>query len=380
MEDELEAIHQALTETGLYVDEGMRKHVSDEEIAQIEANLAEVDAPVHVIAVTLEPKDVWAGSPEELVTRLHDAYGDEGHYFVASHVFDEHFRLTHREYDVPTGDRTERLAWIVDNDTSDVGATLVDLTGILAEGTLAERYEEWSAQVSARSAEMRAEREAEDSGLSPVVTVGGGLLLLVVLWVLVRKAFARRTVQQGAFVLPASAVDRIRDARDRSLQQRARADLLALGEAIDAEEIAEGDDRSAWQSALDHYEAADKILSADPGILDVVGVIVLAGRGHDALAAARSGKPHVPSKPCFLNPLHGAASGNHAVTSGSATITAPLCRACQKALERGSTPEVLDVLEDGKPVHYFESSAEPWASTGYGALETDLVRRLQGGR
>ena len=44
---------------------------------------------------------------------------------------------------------------------------------------------------------------------------------------------------------------------------------------------------------------------------------------------------------------------------------------------RARTPnDILDVVRDGTPVHYFETDAEPWASTGYGALEPDLVERL----
>ena len=43
--------------------------------------------------------------------------------------------------------------------------------------------------------------------------------------------------------------------------------------------------------------------------------------------------------------------------------------------------EDLDVVVDGRPEHYFETDREPWASTGFGALEPDLVRRLhRGGR
>ena len=42
----------------------------------------------------------------------------------------------------------------------------------------------------------------------------------------------------------------------------------------------------------------------------------------------------------------------------------------------GRRPDVLDVVVRGTPHHYFETDREPWASTGFGALEPDLVTRL----
>lgn len=45
--------------------------------------------------------------------------------------------------------------------------------------------------------------------------------------------------------------------------------------------------------------------------------------------------------------------------------------------EEGPGPDILDVARRGKPVHYFETDSEPWASTGYGSLEGDLIKKLQ---
>ena len=57
-----------------------------------------------------------------------------------------------------------------------------------------------------------------------------------------------------------------------------------------------------------------------------------------------------------------------------------MCATCRKDLAAGRRPDILDVVRDGVPVHYFATDAEPWASTGYGALEPDLLTALRGHR
>jgi hypothetical protein len=64
------------------------------------------------------------------------------------------------------------------------------------------------------------------------------------------------------------------------------------------------------------------------------------------------------------------------VEVGGERVRAPLCRRCVADLGKGRRPDILDVLRRGEPVHYFDTDARPWAATGYGALQPDLVREL----
>ena len=178
-------------------------------------------------------------------------------------------------------------------------------------------------------------------------------------------------------------IEHVREAHDQRLEERAQADVLALGERIDATEMATADDQAAWQTALDHYDAAQRVLGrgdSRPEVLDVVGAIVLAKRGLEAVAAAKSGGPFTPTPVCFLNPLHDKPHGTSTVESGGRRVKVPLCAACRSDLRSGRTPDTLDVIRGGRAVHYFDSDAEPWASTGYGSLRSDLVPRLHGKR
>lgn len=205
-----------------------------------------------------------------------------------------------------------------------------------------------------------------------------------------RRARARRATEQAArpaFALPDSVLERVREAGDADLARRAQAAVLALGEHIDAADLG-GSGARAWAAALDHYDAARRLLPEDAiGLggdldpLDAVGAVVLAGRGEEALAAARKGRSFVPTTPCFLNPLHGRATRDRTLEHDGRRVDAPVCAACRRDLKAGRRPDILDVVVDGRPEHYFETDREPWASTGFGALEPDLVRRLhRGGR
>lgn len=111
----------------------------------------------------------------------------------------------------------------------------------------------------------------------------------------------------------------------------------------------------------------------------MVGAIVLADNGRAALTSALDGRDFTPPSRCFLNPLHNRAVDKRTVEYGGREVRAPLCNACRTALTKNRGPDILDVVRRGKPVHYFETDAAPWASTGYGSLEPDLLLRLHGG-
>ena len=155
--------------------------------------------------------------------------------------------------------------------------------------------------------------------------------------------------------------------------------MLALGEAIDAAHLDPRRTASlpAWQSALDHYDVARRILDREHSPADAVGAIVLAERGGSALEAARRGSGWSPSPGCYFHPLH---EGPVAVTpwrDGEVTTRVPACAACTRALEEDREPDdILDFVAQGRPAHYFRLDLGPWSRTGYGSLEPDLLGRL----
>lgn len=420
MDDDLATILAAIQETGVYVGPLTDDWVTPDEVAQVEANIQEIrdglgpgESGVYVVLV--DPGD---GPPynkgDDLLVRIHQAFeaqsgkqAAEGLYIGVNtalpltdgtapyqpHSSREQFDLAFQQWGRPAGEADALrgsdyyLSYGADDGSGEpfpLGEGLVGLTGHLADGTFSEAA---SAGRDGLSTGLDSSTPDDGDGGAPVgvVSVVLALCLAVVAVVLARRRL--RSTGSGrrpaTFTLPDSVLDRVREAEDAQLVRRARADVLALGEAIDETEMGTGAG-AAWQAALDHYEAASRLLPAEPDEtvdpLDATGAVVLAKRGSAALAAARKGTPFVPTTPCFLNPLHGAGTKGRRLEHGTFSVDAPVCPRCRRDLGAGRRPDILDVLHRGKPQHYFETDREPWASTGFGALDHDLVRRLHGGR
>ena len=392
----LQEIVREVREDGVYVAPGFRTQIDADEEAAIEAAVARTDHPVNVIAVPLSDGDLFAGNAQDLLTRVHDEIGGDGWYVAPAYLFDDgSYRLESNEwagsYDAGLDLPYDASGIAEELHPTDLGAGLVELTTAIADGTVAEKVTEANQARDARRA---------DEGLPPLsgstgTPSGGGdsdadwvigsvvIVVLVVLVVAVVRAYRgagglRRAVTPAArrrYVLPASVLDRVREADADRIAARADKATLALGERIEATDIGPRADTTAWQAALDHYDAARRV-GTEGDLLDAVGAVVLAERGEAALDAALAGKPYSPSAPCYLNPLHGAATTRRKVEQDGRSVSVPVCKACRQDLAAGRTPDILDVTRDGEPVHYFDTDAEPWSSTGYGALHPDLVERL----
>lgn len=86
----------------------------------------------------------------------------------------------------------------------------------------------------------------------------------------------------------ASRIGRVASAAEAAvLADRAAADLLALGAAIDAERMDPHDDLVRWQKALDDYAEASRIHDRRRGVEDDRSVIELCARGSEHLEAAQ---------------------------------------------------------------------------------------------
>lgn len=388
---ELDAIHQDLADDQVYVHSSLADEFSADELAEISDNLAAADETVFVVAYPFTPGDAYGGSPADLLTRLHAEHPDPGLYLATTERFEPteytDITLEARSWDEQGTSESYVLASelsIVRYEAhEDLGEAFVRATELLQLPQDELRELEENAREEWRESEgldAGGAGPGDSDGSNVVGYVLGGLLVAVVLGAVV--ASRRRRKATEPLTLPASAVARIRKAHDRKLTEQARADVLALGELIDDAELAPDANASSWQAALDHYDAARSLLrdTDQPEVLDVVGAIVLADNGSRALADAQADRDFAPPVRCFLNPLHGEGSDRERVRYGDRDVKVPLCRQCRTDLHKDRTPDILDVEHRGRPVHYFETDAEPWASTGFGSLDPDLVRRLHGHR
>ncbi|WP_148614067.1 hypothetical protein [Nocardioides rubriscoriae] len=392
----LATIHAGLADDGVYVDPSLAPGVSADQLEAITAHLAANPTPTFVVLYPLADGDAFSANPQDLLARLHDAYPEPGQYLSTSEYLQYGdsggTQLDGRAYGVPgTSDGPmygDAFQVVSAEQPPSIGAAAERLTALLA----APSQDVTQALCDADPASYQCSTQSPSSDVEGPGGSGGGagttgiVVALVVAAVLAAAVAAgarrRRRADPSTFALPASAVDRIREAHDRHLEQQARDELLALGERIDSTEIGGKHDRAAWQAALDHYDAAGRALelSEPPEVLDVVGAMVLARRGSAALDAAVRGRTWLPPTTCYLDPMHGSASSRARLRSddgGQGPYTVPVCTACQRDLRADTTPDVLDVFYRGRPCHYFETDVEPWASTGFGSLDPDLVSAFQ---
>ncbi|GAB3080257.1 hypothetical protein GCM10027215_22580 [Nocardioides zeae] len=425
-EDEAGAIAQALEDSPVYFGPGTESWMTPGDVEALTAAIEENELSFYVVLV--RPPDGTSNSGGDLVTRVKQAreaaeLPAQGLYVgvdyarprdgsapASVYTDDTTLRVTVQ----PFGEVSPRLVGRADRDSLtlsvdlflgygagdgtpyELGPGLVELAERLNPDDVASIRADGSAGLEAKT-EQRAESgtgSSSGSGQSgspgvpggdgfPTVPVVSGVVALVVLVVAVVTASRRRTSasrDRRTFALPDSVLSRVREAEADELRRRARAALVTLGEKIEGAQVGPRDDTATWQAALDHYEAAGRLLPDDgttPSVLDAVGAIVLVDRGEQAMAATRRRTKLVFTRPCFLNPLHGVGRRGESLAHGDFRVDAPVCDRCRADLKAGRRPDILDVVEDGKPEHYFETRHEPWASTGYGALEPDLLRRLR---
>jgi hypothetical protein len=380
---QLDQIAHSLDRSGVWVSPELRSLVTPATQHRLEKAVAHSPTPVKVVVYPFDYQDQYGGDPVELLTLLHDHTGAPGVYLSVRDPGSPEFSdVVGRSWGTPI-DAEEVTAPANENHPHHPVAAMLAGIRVIRDGRVQETYEKYlyrpedqtdagpTTHHTVAATPPPAER-GPSWGAGQDVLVGVLALAVVALGVRLRRARKR------TFQLPPSVSKRIRTAEDQQLLERARSAVLDLGERLDAHEIGPRDDRGSWQAALDHYDAAGRLLDqGTPDVLDVVGALVLAGRGQQALAAAVAGRPFTPATTCFLNPLHAqpGTSRSRVEVSGQ-VVKVPLCAGCLDDLRHGRTPDVLDVLRHGRAVHYFETDAEPWASTGYGALEPDLLRRL----
>lgn len=215
-----------------------------------------------------------------------------------------------------------------------------------------------------------------DDGDGPWVTIGIGVVLAIVVIGVVGALLVRRkggSIADSAAPAPVLAVTHA--LRRRRYRRRARREVRALGRRLDDASVSAGSE--AFGGAVEHHAIARRIIDGPHSPADAVGVIVLARRGHDALDAAEADRSWKPMAPCYLNPMHGWSDRHVSWRGAAGGLELPACKACADTIDAGRMPDdVLDFLHRGRPRHYFALVLEPWTSTGFGSLETDLLPLL----
>lgn len=393
-EETLGQIEAELGRDGVWVAPEMRTQVSKAEEAKIEAAVAEAPTPTYVVLAELPYSDpLTSGDFSQLAAVIRDDTGRTGIYVgvqagSAGELEVESFP------DDPGLYQAARIAKVEHWD--DYGAQALRTVEVLNSGQdLDTLLDETMAEHPAEAKKLDSSYgtpglygEDDDGGSGWLGLTGAVLGVLVVVaavatWRKRRRPHRPRltTGTEGrGFVLPPAVLSTVIAAEERRHEQRAQATVLELGEAIDAAEIGSGSGdaaHDAWQSALDHYDLARRILDRDHSPADVVGALVLAERGYAALGAAVDGREWTPEPPCFFNPLHPSAARKVAWSGPSGKARVWACTACAQAVKAGREPDdVLDFVADGVPRHYFNLDLPPWSSTGYGALDLDLVGAL----
>lgn len=401
----LTAIETELGSDGVWVAPDMHTQVPPEAEAQIEQAVAGASKSFYVVVAELDRHDpLIDGSPALLAGIIQDDTGLSGTYISTEAQSGEPYELEvnqrpEQDYGLYQAARIARL-----EHPDDLAASIVTVIELVDSGAnLDARWEQaqqdhpelyqelygyLTGDGTTTSSDTDSRSSDTDSGSGVVVGVVSALIVAAVGAATIAVLRRRRgragplltaSTRDRPLALPETVLRAVRAAEDERNATRAQAEVLALGEAIDAADLTIKTDRArtSWQAALDHYDVASRILDRAHSPADAVGVIVLAERGGKALAAAVRGRGWEAAKGCYFNPLHGLAAETVTWTGGDRSVRVPACRACSTALQAGREPDdVLDFVVDGRPLHYFRLDLGAWSRTGYGALEPDLLGGL----
>ncbi|WP_157574841.1 hypothetical protein [Jiangella muralis] len=364
------AIAADLADDGVHVDPSLAGEFAAEQVTTLAAAVDDADQPVFVLVVPLSYDSEV--SANQLVSLVHKEAPADGVYFVTNRSGDG-WRVQSTTYNAVTNNEDALATYVAgDKYPSDLVLQVNETVGIFASGNAEQQYEEHFPDRQETVTSTGDDGSSQVLGMDPPVAIGAGIALAVVVAVLLRRRRPR-----GEVTLKRRALRRISSAQTSDWRRRAETETAALGERIQALEIEHGDDGATWAAALDHYQAATAILDRSEAAADSIGALVLARRGDDALSHAADGRSWTPTAACFFNPLHGPATTKAPWKTAAGTRNVPCCGACRRDLGKRREPEILDLPTGDTVVHYMDAGAEPWASTGFGALAPDLLDRLR---
>lgn len=370
---DIPAIIADLRDGHVHVDPAFADAVTAKQLAQVKSTIAESDVPMFVIVAPLDRDDL---SPIQLVSLIHRQLPEDGVYFVAKPRYDDRWDLASTSYGVVT-DNANNLAGYVATELypADLGLQLLKVTELVADGTARQAYDKTFPERESSSSTTQDDGGGTILGMSPPV-FGVSLGVAIALVLAMVAAARRRHRATHQLKVTDRALARISTAQTQDWRRRAQAETDALGDRIKQLQIADNSDRAAWTSALDHYEGASKVLRRSTDAADSIGAIVLARRGDDALDHAVSGEPWAATVMCFFNPLHGPGASVVRWNTAAGSRDVPCCSQCRKTVLKRREPDFLDLPVGDTVVRYVDAAVEPWASTGYGSLDPELLDKI----
>ncbi|MEU5833189.1 hypothetical protein ABZ820_05785 [Streptomyces diacarni] len=410
-------IAAALRSSPVHVADSYRARMSRAQERALERRIAGTGLPIKVVLMPFTDKggtgpDAWPGSAEQLAAVMHEelARGGEEFILLTNSGWDDDRSVEGHEW--PDEERYEaRYAALAVGEldgmrTKGFAARFSRAVDLTAEGNGMRVYEKAREKEAARGgghgegpgAAQNGGGDAAPSGKpaadggslgvpAPAAFLAGGASALVLGVVAVLWWRARR-----AAVLPAAGARSVfataRGEQVGALRERAREEVVRLGEDVSGREAADGG-ADGMRRALDAYEAATTVLDAAEGLADLAGALALVEEGRTALRAsakrgARAARNREALPLCFFHPLHG--RGVRRIRWRPLGQRDPLrvaaCRECAEAVRAHRPPEVLRARDGDSEVPYFEIPPERslWAATGYGSLTADpLAVRVQRG-
>ncbi|GGW92141.1 hypothetical protein [Streptomyces lomondensis] len=357
-------IAEALRTSPVYVDEAYADAVPPSRQRQLADRIRRTGLPIKVVLTPLTKGDAFDGDSAVLAETVRDRLPEQRELILIT--TDGAFPDSLQGYEWPAPTHQARDAVAAAGFLDEMRhAGLADLTAkavdLVAEGKGTQRYEE-ATKDPGGPASPEAQAPTSGSGgsgrwLWPLIAVSALALTALAIRALARSRSRHPAVPQLVFATA-------RAADEAELRRRAEAEVLALGEATQAADVAT---TPGLQHALDAYAAAGRVLDKARGLPDLAGVLALALEGRDALADT----PGLPL--CFFNPLHGRAARRTGwrPLGRRDRLDVAVCQECGDALRDRRAPEVLtDTAADGRTVPYFELPAgrSVWAATGYGSL------------
>ncbi|MFC9126992.1 hypothetical protein ACFT4A_09110 [Streptomyces sp. NPDC057099] len=370
-------IANALRTSPVYVDEAYADAVPPSRQRQLAQQIRRTGLPIKVVLTPLTKGDAFDGDSDVLAGTVRDRLPDQRELVLITTDGDFADSLNGYEWPADTHQTRDAVtaAGFLD-ETRDAG--LADLTDkaveLVAEGKGTQRYEEAIKDLDGATAPSAT---PDDSAATSAASYSGGsawwLLIGVPVLALAAALAARGGIRTRKTppAVPQLVFATARAADEAELRRRAETEVLALGEATQAADLAT---TPGLQHALDAYAAAGTVLDEARGLPDLAGVLALVQEGQDAL----NGTHDTALPRCFFHPLHGRA----ALRTGwrplgrRDRLDVAVCQECADALRDRRAPEVLtDTDENGRTVPYFELPAERsvWAATGYGSLKAPLA-------
>ncbi|MGW4382916.1 hypothetical protein [Kitasatospora sp. NPDC004531] len=357
-------IVDALRTGPIYVDPAFAAAVTPTQQKELADRIAATGLPIKVVLVPLDKGDAFDGSAKSLAAVVNERLGLPQLILLTNDSYGSW--LTGTEWPADTHqvrDSANAVALLKELKDAGLAARIGRAIDLIGTGKGTEVYKAESDRMDREYASRphSADADSDGSATGPVVATAAVVLVVAAGAVLLlRRRSSRR---DAAFALPAVVFDADLAADEAGLRRQAAAEVLALGEAVDA---ADGAATPGLTRALDAYDAAGRVLDGARDLADLAGVLALAAEGRAALAT----EPQLPL--CFFDPRHGAAATRTTwrPLGRRERVDIAVCTDCAQALRARRAPQVLAVRDQGRTVPYFEVSADRslWAATGYGSL------------